>query len=493
MDRIPNEIKIKILRKLSINQIMICMQLNKEWCLLIKTMIKPKELAIVNFFQDGLLIKQFHSNEYVYDYNFHIDSDKIRSIYFKKNQMFSQIKKLYISHKKIGIDCLNNLKQLEALELKSTRIYIKKEYNLILPELKSLSLNENRFEHGTLMLDSPKLENFKLIRSYAANRKLQILHPESVKLFYGSFYEFNFSKLVNLETYINPSVSYIFDNLLGLKKLRELHCLGKIYDAERIRDFYGRTRRKFLKIYVEGFSLDSLPALDDERWNNTNYWREFGTEFGTQTSLPYEHNYELSNPLYFMRRIDYNFLMELDFKSRLIISPIEFVKRSINLQELNFNERDCNLNDFYNFLKELKYLKTLTINRTLEQNFYDQILPVNLKVLENLVIRNTSDLNFDFILKFKDIQALDIKEPLALDLIAKIFKKFKFFRKLDFFLEGRPVQIETHNQKRFKLKYNNEINLVFENVEELAENLTQLTKDKIDKREEYLINNCIFK
>ena len=69
----------------------------------------------------------------------------------------------------------------------------------------------------------------------------------------------------------------------------------------------------------------------------------------------------------------------------------------------------------------------------MNQLFFYCILSEYCLAIEHLIIKNKNQLNFDFLLKFEDIQILEIKQQLLAELISRLFEKFQLLKSLSFY------------------------------------------------------------
>ena len=342
----------------------------------------------------------------------------------------------------------------------------------------TLSVINTTIGKSPLNLDAPKLTKLKKITF----GNILLVHPESVLFYYGSVYSYDICKFINLEYLINDYLYFGEDILNYLKKLKEIHFNSDSWTLENLRiqkRKYLLSKLKFYYLEVDSDVFNSIEDLNESIRNRAN----FGNIIDEETIEFYsEHHLNLSNPFYFLNTINYNQLSESN------LDLIGFISKLNNLKELKLNDGHFIIDEFFNLLKLIKYLKILNVTRSMNQDFYNQI-PNYCSVIEKLIIKNKNELDLNFIFNFKDIQHLETNQQLTIEFINKIYNRFKSLNSVNFYFRGREVNILI-STKVFTLKIE-EFRLTFHKLDDLFKYLDLNFNELIFKRDDGL-NNFIF-
>ena len=375
--------------------------------------------------------------------------------------LFSRLKKLFIFNRKIWTNSINCLRDLEVLGLDDVGLISKTDISLNLPNLRVFSCTRSDNDHN-LSLNCPKLE--KLVKN---DDFLSIVHPESIKELHLYHKEDFLFDAVNCE-YLYLEIGHFDQNiLLKLKKLKQLYVTRK--DFESLTSFVRQKRtlnRTNLKIYHLNLLSDSFTNLDHFGETYRYYHR-----LNSNTIQFYGPNYSnLPNKVYFIDIVDYNVV-----ENYFCANPNQIVRgiieKLVYLNLLILSDQIRDVNQFIGILKDRRYLNQVKIKaKFMPQTFFDEILSENCSIIENLFLENTNQLNFDFLLKFKELQCFHTEQQLTSDLILKMFDKFELLESLEFHYESSDVEIELQLRKKFKIRLDG-VRAVFDNLEDLMSHL----------------------
>ena len=283
--------------------------------------------------------------------------------------------------------------------------------------------------------------------------------------------------LVNCE-YLYIQYEFFEENiLLKLTKLKELHINSRNLDIlERFIEQKNSLKRTNLKIYhlsllSDSFSLTNLNEINtsfvDERSLNNKSIEFYGPNY---SNLP--------NKVYFIHTVDYN-VLENYFWANPNQTARGIIKKLVHLYELVLSDQIRDVNQFIGVLKDRVYSNRLRVTAEfMSQNFFDQILTENCSIIEQLLIYNKNQLNFDFLLKLKELLRFETDQQLTFDLIFKLFDKFQLLEYLGFRYKSNEVRIVLYNRKEIKI-YLDDVQNKFDNLEDLISYLDQLAQNSV--------------
>lgn len=482
MDELPNEMLLEIFLKNPVDQILLCKQVCKRWFAVIDSMIRPSSLVIHDFYHYPILCKWFATNEFVHDYPYRIYSRSLAVLKFRPDQpMFSSLRRLYIHHRDIAINSINCLDRLEILEVNNSNFKGKKTIDINLPNLRVLSLDYIKSNVRDLTIDTPKLERFQCLAVFA---RVFVKHPESIKEFYSVSANWNYEetfllKFVNLEHLYCKCQEYDEQILLKFKHLKTFH-----FGYENLEGLMQFKQQKaalnlkdpqiyFLGIHSDAFPLINLNMVEDwpEEINRFDWvnW-VYGYRINAETIEFYASNYfHLADRPYNIRMVDWSLLESYSLQHNFDGAPIELVKKLVSLDELELSGELRDSKQFVSLLRHCKYLRSFKVTAPfMSQSFFDEVLSEHCPVIESLTLYNQNQLNFDFLLKFKDLQNLTTKQQLSGDLVAKMFDRFEFLKTLFFRFKGSTVDIRFYERTVFKLLLD-QVKRLFDNLASLLE------------------------
>ena len=499
MDKLPNEMLRKIFQNVDqVDQLLNCKTVCKKWYSIIHETIRLNSLVISEVKYHRILSeKWFDPNEsiqFLYDYRYKASSLNLGIVKFDMKQpLFSQLKKLFVYYGNIWANSINCLRHLEVLGLKLTSLVSETDASLNLPNLKIFSLVNND-HYQNLTLNCPKLKKLAYFRNYGS---LSFIHPESIKELHACCREDFIYNLINCEyLYIEYYRYEPFDRniLLKLTKLKELHLDTKDFGSvNSFIDQKSSLKRTNLKIYFLSLLSDSV---------SPNILNQIAYSFDRESididSIQfYGPNYlNLTNNVYFIYfNVDYNVIENYFWDNSNQVAR-EIIKKLVYLDVLILSDEIRDVNQFIGILKDRVYLNTLSITAEfMPQNFFDQILSENCSIIEQLAIDNKNQLNFDFLLKFKELQCFKTDQQLTSDLIFKLFDKFESLRSLRFRYKGSEVEIDIlidlQVGRLFKLCLDG-FKKIFNNLEDLMSRL-EIYHHKTSFSSDDCFDNFIFK
>lgn len=481
MDSLPDNVLLNILVHLpTVQDLLRFKQVNKRLCSIVNEL--KLESVVVSHGRLPLNQRWFHSYQ-------PITSQVLKTLDYSAVQydasLFGGLKRLQI----ISTDYANftkyncarlfaqiaNLSQLEHLELIGVMM---EKSNLV--ELNSSTLhtlNIERVEFTRITLNTPNLKFLRVELFESFDDKLIFSYPQSVQLLITNFYEKSILSLRNLE-YL-----YVCQKLL-LKKIQDCETPGRLdslffnkLPALKELQFYleGRTflhlveQRRLLKrdtlllfcgVDLIDNDLELLPKSD---------WSPYTTLSHKVIEFYAAHYRRTASILPFAKRLIYD-----DLSHCLGKLPQGLMAKFVNLCSIEVNSPVDDVKMFADFLRCFTGLKTLHVEKSnLNQQFFNE-LPQLQPVLDRLEINTDEELDFDFVLQFKEINLVYIDKNLEIQFLYSVFKKFGDLRFFFFFHDneislianGRKFEFCAGQQKTIEFtdlddlfNYFNEINL----------------------------------
>ena len=340
---------------------------------------------------------------------------------------------------------LNSFDQLEQLALIRIEC-LDWQIKLVMPCLRTCHIEELSGLKN-LTLDAVRLAIIKIyFNSFVFHLNLE--HSESVDSIELDFYNrcldrggFRNLRLLYCECLTEISETF----LLGLQRLKEVHLSG---DFESLRSLH-RQRSEFgrnsLKIFYHGLELDGSPndyaefphssAVLDEIVIGcmiANYWR-------LAQQLPYS-------------AINFSFIEKFVLKM-----PVDFWPRFVNLKSIYVFNKLHNELRFLNFLTNFDDLVKLEFSAGRQsQQLFDH-LPYYCQSIQSLVIAFGSNLNLEFVFKFRNLISLAVSVKISDDrFIERIFKDLKCIRSFFFYFNNFKIGLVTKQANRFALSVANQ-------------------------------------
>ena len=403
IDDLPVEMIVELFRHLELKDLAACPQVNKRWHS-IYAAFRLDRLAVF-----GELMCVYKYTKWNYPVRRVEQKEQCSLVNFNRlifnlvdKPLLSKLKNLALCVQKstFDLDKLNRLNHLVHLEIQGS--FNKKKVTLKLPKLKvlvAISFSIGR----SLSIDCPELEVLVYNRNHV--KLLEVKHPEISKL----ETDMMGSKLTrfNVECLLTKKFELISKaTLLSLPKLKELNYNASISELWGWNSTVGKLAG--VKAALQTF-LDDLKILKRPGFKFTFAGFQMTStmlnqiDFGVQVKrigrIEYEQvsdeyvymkNYQLIEPgaLHFVSCVGYNRLMnnatgQIPNCFTQKFSRIEWVYVSVVQNEAHL----------LRFLKSLKWLRILNLDRPeLSQQFYDQ-LPASAHFLSQLSLSLSGDLN----------------------------------------------------------------------------------------------------
>ena len=179
----------------------------------------------------------------------------------------------------------------------------------------------------------------------------------------------------------------------------------------------------------------------------------------------------MSSKLYHINSVDYSVVEAYFLDHQFNRAPAELVQKLVALDVLRLSSELRDRTQFGSLLRYCKCLKTLIVSAPfMDQSFFDSILTENCRVIESLIVKNSNQLNFDFLLKFADLQNFKTEQQLPAGLVSKMFDKFESLKTLNFSFQGSSAEIRIYERTAFKLRLD-EVRKLFASLDALLEYL----------------------
>ena len=316
---------------------------------------------------------------------------------------------------------LKSFNQLEQLDIVRAEWSSTKTFELVLPMLSSIHLEELT-GIKTLTLNAPTLKNVKLVdRSYSRLR-LNIVHGESVeRLITTGLEHVEVANLKNLKyLYIRYLLQERESKLLsGLKQLKEIH-LQSNYRVSELFELKQRSGRADLKIHLCGLLLNGPhdPAINALRYPFFDYLN------GKWLVCLVENPSRLADVIPFHRGLEYSAIKD--------VAPgleVDLLKRFTDLKKIKV---DRPVQDIQRFLDLLKKCYIVELNGDQPQELFDR-LPEHCAV-QCLTIHRTRPSDLRFLFQLNHLIHLDLGWPAESETVRGAFEllpvlsSFKFRR-----------------------------------------------------------------
>ena len=339
---------------------------------------------------------------------------------------------------------LNSFGQLEELDIVRVQCCFKREFELNLPMLTSLHLEQLTMNQN-LILKASRLRKVRVL--YCADLGLGIVHYESVESFVniGNRYV-TVRHLKNLK-YLHQGAHSKFDPALlsSLKQLKEIHTDDRhcIFELFKQKQKYDLTD---LKIYLYGLRLND--ANDAQRVAMRN--SPPGYLDPNSFRFLANHPSGLADEIPFYRSLPYTV-----YNPPFSGFEIEFMKRFTYLNKLKINApvRDARgISCFLGFLKSLEHISELWFEDVQPQAMFNR-LPEHCAVQRLTIVNAPSDLGF--ISRLSHLTHLELHSSTDAEIARKVFEElpllfFFAFRKANRLVYyENEIKIEIDRSKRF--------------------------------------------
>lgn len=355
----------------------------------------------------------------------------------------------------IDLEEISRFQHLECLEIGFDLENFCESFCLSLPNLQALSIFTYRQKENLEML-TPKLRALEL-PDHLANSSLTFSHPESVQLLSiaGEFLSQNFiNQFENVEC-LNVRLSQEAGQrdsdvrldaiLLKFPSLKRMHCNAKIEDGYIQRALVDRllAQLKALKSQLKVYCTDiELPILieDFEKCRKTYKKKKkkntiWAPRLNGKLILQLKHYSKLNDNVRSTQWIDYNeletWLGSMQVEQHPVLDradpmpssllPLDFFERFRNVRGIRVTSRIDEQDAFATFVKNCKKLNELSLSDSqLGQAFFDE-LPA-MSSLNFLDIKESNELNMDFLLKMNQVTELKTNQQLTAKIVLKFFR-----------------------------------------------------------------------
>ena len=333
---------------------------------------------------------------------------------------------------------LNSFDQLEQLDIIRATFNQFQEYDLNLPKLTRLQIEE--FECLKFTLKASRLREVRLLGGYETNPNVQFVHGESVERLFIDHWEYtDVKKLKNLQhLYVNFHEGINPTFLSSLKRLKEFHT-NEPGDVSNLFEQKRRYDRVDLKIYLYGLLLNSP---DDPA---TNAFRDSFCDHLTGESLVClaENRWRLADQIPFYRKLHYSAIEH--------VAPaleVNLLKRFTDLNWVIVNHPVQNIERFLNLLKNCKNIVGLWFYCDQSQDLFDR-LPEHCSVQKLTLWNPPSDQAFLF--RLKHLIELYLDWPIDSETVRRAFEDLPAFSSFYFVYGQKTIIIETCHPKKFKV------------------------------------------
>ena len=432
IDRLPPEMLCEVLGKLQVNDLLRCRLVSTRWNRLIQSMrlkslaIKPKDRGFwrpyASFTFQPLENEPIYVSQNVDLFEaaiFRSLLKNLRSLYFDPPFMN------YEANPKI-FDHLNELIRLEVLEITQIHIQADGEDELVLPNLKALSIalaNE-----GNLFIDCPRLRKLKINTFLEC---LDLAHYDSVQELTTDHYTEEISLFINLSHLYIKRLNFqdglvewsVPKNVLTiLSKLKELHSYKMatrniVAGILASKAELGRSDFNYYHCGVKIERLSELTKYVDPEDRHQLFKQSNIANF----QIVLDNYSKLTEIVPWISRVNYGSLLEF-FNGRIETGAL--FKKFVRIRHLTVNKPVLDRNAFVEFLKKCSLLSELSlINTGLDQEFFDQLSGYrsDLHVLE---INEPFELDLEFVFEYDHLNVLKIEQELSYAFAARTFEHF---------------------------------------------------------------------
>ena len=473
MDDLPLVPAIKIIDYLSTEDILNLKLVNKWFYQIINENVKIKDLVISD--QNDLPYNRicFYTCDQIRLQHL-IKCNSNNNVYFNLNRpailsQFKHLKQLYIYKSNVTLETLNSLDGLVHLEIKYSKIKsLARKKELSLPMLEILNLDATKFYFAPV-IDSVKLQRLRLI-----NFVVKLVHPESIThLEVDDFNncEFFLSSCINLQHfYCYYSKRYMFLEINMVKNFPNLKSIHLDESKDEFVSLVNEKKRlkKDLKIYFHNLEFDEVPTRS---FSN-------GKFLDLILSKSYAENYSrLADCCPFIESAYYNWLEKF-----FVQIPEKFMDRFVNLTSFIVDEKIKDFDQLIRVLRECRTITCLRLPSSLGQNFFDFHFYDLCPNIVTLDITSDEVLNCEFILKFKNIHELYVKQTLTVELVKKLIESLKImtFRFNFYYQDLFEIRITNYRDRAYELAISKPIQRLNKPYSLVLKSL-----DDLDKLESY--------
>ena len=324
---------------------------------------------------------------------------------------------------------LNSFGQLEQLDIIRAKFDQQDEFNLNLPMLISLHLEDvERIKN--LILEAPRLRDVK-IQSCISCARVEVVHGESVeRLLVDWLASIEVKKLKNLQyLYVDYHEGIDSMFLSSLQQLKEFHT-NQPRDVSKLFEQKQRSGRADLKIYFKGLLLN---GQDDP---TMNAFRD------SWLVCLAENRSRLADEIPLYRSLRYS---EIEVVASSL--AVDLLKRFTELKEVKVDRYVQDIKNFLDLLKSLEKIVELTFECDQPQNLFNR-LP-ELSAVQKLSI-NDGHPDMDFVFRLKHLIYLHVNRYINGKTVRRAFKELSILSYFGFY-PTTYYAIETCHPKQFTI------------------------------------------
>ena len=341
---------------------------------------------------------------------------------------------------------LNSFGQLEQLDIiragfEAHISNLRNEFNLNLPMLTSLHLEEVRIKK--LTLEAPRLRDVKVLFCNRTHPRLEIVHGESVERLFVDW--LGYTGLEENQLYLDYLLSADSTFLSSLPQLKEFHTNDSENTSELFRLFAEKqlSGRVDLKIYFWGLLLNGPddPAIFALLNRSIGHLRKESLVCLAKNPSA------LAVQIPFYRKLRYS-----DIDGVAPGLEVDLLKRCPELREVIVN---CPVQDtqrFLDLLKNCENISKLSFTCDQLQELFDR-LPEHSDVQKLYIDRPPSDLSFLF--RLKRLVHLHIGSSIDSETVRRALEELLALSCFWFKYGQKSVSIETSHRKQFEIWVDN--------------------------------------
>ena len=339
---------------------------------------------------------------------------------------------------------INSFVQLEQLGIIRAKCGHQRHLKLNLPMLTSIHLNKLI---AKVTLEAPKLQEVELKQVPGLDRKLNIVHGESVeRLIIEILEQVEVKKLTNLQ-YLYTSYSSCIESfdptlLSSLKHLKEFHT-NMPRDVSNLFEQKRRYERADLKIYLYGLLLNGPddPAINAPLYSSGYLTRKWFACLAENPS-------RLADEIPFGNRTHYSYIERV---ARGL--EVDVLKRGTDLNSIYVGRPVQNIQRFLDLLKNCDNIVDLWFDCDQPQELFDR-LPEHSAVQKLTIARPPSDLAFLF--RLKHLIHLYLSKSIDAETVRRAFDELPvlssfWFKRVDDF-----VSIEITDSGQFRATFDSQ-------------------------------------
>ena len=344
---------------------------------------------------------------------------------------------------------LNSFSQLETLDMIRVQCCPQRKFELTLPMLTSIHLEELAADRR-LTLDAPRLREVRAVRADFSDLRLEIVHGESVERLLADSLEYTEVKnLKNLQyLYVDyvPGADRTF--LSSLQQLKEFHTNDSLNVSELFEQKQ-QLGRADLKVYLWGLLLNGPedPAINALQ-------NSFPDDLTRESFVCLaENRSRLADQIPF-----YDFLRYSAIEGVPLGLEVNVLKKFIDLKSVEVDHPVQNIQRFLDLLKNCARIVELTFNGDQPQDLFDR-LPEHCAVQKLSIYRPPSDLAFLF--RMKHLIDLDLNTTsIDSETVRRAFDELPVLSSFRFWISELEITIQVDHPKQFRVLVDNKLKTV---------------------------------